>query len=244
MELMEKNHEWISDGTYLAFNYFMLKIVPEVLKANYKSKLQKIYIPISDTEYGVIVNGYNLGRIYYHEFLSYVYSLPSYAGFRFKDPRYAKKEFLMPFDHKKLCEDCDATILCEDYPIYNSERTDANQSLGVSESFASFTNAIPDILKSAYEGKYKIDTVLDLNGIPVHKVVYLSLIIKNDNLFIGGYNLGKINTYEFLKYLSSLPWCYGKCNTSGYEDEDYEMAFNLQGLYNYYCQSQNLSRTN
>lgn len=55
MELLEKNHEYISDGTYLAFRYFMEYIVPEFLNIGLEQKTKDVFIPINNKEDGVYI---------------------------------------------------------------------------------------------------------------------------------------------------------------------------------------------
>jgi len=54
----------------------------------------------------------------------------------------------------------------------------------------------------------------------------LSLEIRNDELFIGEYNVGKVDVKDFIDFLTKLPCCYGKTDNP----EEYELSFDLKGL--------------
>ena len=50
--------------------------------------------------------------------------------------------------------------------------------------------------------------------------------MRNDELFIGEYNVGKVDVNDFITFLINLPCCYGKTDNP----EEYELSFDLRGL--------------
>ena len=119
MELLEKNHELISDGTYLAFLDFMANILPFYLEEAVKKTTKITYIPITEKEDGVYIGEYYLGKIYYSEFISYIFGLRSFKGFKMLDTRNVSKDFLMPFDLDELTQDYHRFEQMEEYLTFS-----------------------------------------------------------------------------------------------------------------------------
>ena len=223
MKSLEENNSWISDGTYLAFRYFMEKIVPEFIEDGIDRRLKKIYIPLSYTETGVYIKEHYLGKINYPEFMSYIYALNSCTAFKLPVINNNFREFSLPFDLKKLI------LQKEDYNIYETGGSDVAISI-----FESFKNTILiDIIKNTVEGSYPIDEILDQDGVtPVSRIIHLSLDVRNNELFICGRSLGKVDIRGFVQFLTSLECYCGQYNS----DEHFELAFDLDGLINFcYC---------
>lgn len=234
MELLEKNHELISDGTYLAFLDFMANILPFYLEEAVKKTTKITYIPITEKEDGVYIGEYYLGKIYYSEFISYIFGLRSFKGFKMLDTRNVSKDFLMPFDLDELTQDYHRFEQMEEYLTFSqtlkSEIDKQDCSLAeltevAKENF--IKAALKEIIEAAYNGKYNVTRVLDGSGVnTVTEILYLSLEMRNDELFIGEYNVGKVDVNDFITFLINLPCCYGKTDNP----EEYELSFDLRGL--------------
>lgn len=243
MELLEKNYEWASDGTYLAFKYFMNQIVPEYIYEGVHTNIKKVYIPICNKEDGVYIGNYNLGRIYYREFIGYIYGLLSYAGLKIVNPKDFPNETLMPFDLDLLYKDYVLELEADEL-IYTKQviSGQSNDLMNITRDELTenakdnFSKVIlKDIISDAFQGKYKVDDVLDSDGVTcICKTLYLPLEIKNDELLVGGYNLGKINITEFLNFLTTLPGYYGNVVDKYNFDGDYLLSYDLKSLIKYY----------
>lgn len=234
MKSLEENNSWASDGTYLAFRHFMAKIVPEFIEDGIDKKLKKIYIPICSTEAGCFVGENYLGKINYSEFMSYIYALNSFAGFRLPTFTNYLRDFSLPFDLKKLITEYYEDLQKEDYNIIS------DQNELVMLAFESFKNEIlRDIFKDIVEGKYPVNEILDQDGVTlVSRIINLSLSVNNNELFINGKRFGKVNISEFIQFLISLECCCGQYSNN----DSFELAFDLNGLFNYcYCNN-NYSR--
>ena len=234
MELLEKNHELISDGTYLAFLDFMANILPFYLEEAVKKTTKITYIPITEKKDGVYIGEHYLGKIYYSEFISYIFGLRSFKGFKMLDTRNVSKDFLMPFDLDELTKDYHRFEQMEEYLTFSqtlkSEIDKQDCSLAeltevAKENF--IKAALKEIIEAAYNGKYNVTRVLDGSGVnTVTEILYLSLEMRNDELFIGEYNVGKVDVNDFITFLINLPCCYGKTDNP----EEYELSFDLRGL--------------
>ena len=98
-----------------------------------------------------------------------------------------------------------------------------------------------DIITNALNDEYEVIDILDVDGTTViSRTLYLNIEIVNDNLILGGFNLGRVDVGAFLSYLRSLPSYIGiddnYCLTSG----EYKIIFDLYSLISYY--NQNFSR--
>lgn len=234
MELLEKNHELISDGTYLAFLDFMINILPFYLENALSKSAKMTYIPIAEKEDGVYIGEHYLGKIYYSEFISYIFGLRSFKGFKMLDPRNVSKVFLMPFDLNELSSDYYRFVQMEEYfvPTQSLKCINDKQDCSLAElTEAAKENfvkvALKEIIEAAYNGKYNVTRVLDASGVnTITEILYLSLEIRNDELFIGEYNVGKVDVKDFIDFLTKLPCCYGKTDNP----EEYELSFDLNGL--------------
>ena len=236
MELLEKNHELISDGTYLAFLDFMANILPFYLEEALSKGGKMTYIPIAEKEDGVYIGKHYLGKIYYSEFISYIFGLKSFKGFKMLDPRNVSKVFLMPFDLDELSSDYYRFVQMEEYLTFSQTQTLKCESDKQECSLVELTEvakensikvALKEIIEAAYNGKYNVTRVLDASGVnTITEILYLSLEIRNDELFIGEYNVGKVDVKDFIDFLTKLPCCYGKTDNP----EEYELSFDLKGL--------------
>lgn len=236
MELLEKNHELISDGTYLAFLDFMANILPFYLEEALSKGGKMTYIPIAEKEDGVYIGKHYLGKIYYSEFISYIFGLRSFKGFKMLDPRNVSKVFLMPFDLDELSSDYYRFVQMEEYLTFSQTQTLKCESDKQECSLVELTEvakenfikvALKEIIEAAYNGKYNVTRVLDASGVnTITEILYLSLEIRNDELFIGEYNVGKVDVKDFIDFLTKLPCCYGKTDNP----EEYELSFDLKGL--------------
>lgn len=236
MELLEKNHEFISDATYQSFIDFMKNIVPEYLEAGLEKRIKTIYIPISNKEDGVYIGAYNLGKIYYVEFISYIFGLLSFIGLKTILPSKVMDNFLMPFNLKELINDYYRFLQMEDYLNYK-ENFDNNSLMGLTElAIESFkTNILESIITDAFQGKYRVEDIIDTDGVTVlKKTLYLPLEIKNEDLMVGEYNLGKVNVKAVLKYLTSLPGFYHENFDKSNLDSDYLLVYDFKSLIDYY----------
>lgn len=245
MELLEKNYEWISDGTYLAFKQFIEFILPEYFVMGLKQNLKVLYIPISNREDGVYVGNHYLGKIFYPEFISYIYSLPSYKGFKLPNPANVINDFSIPFDFGQLIIDYFEELQSEEYPIYNQDKSIQDYNLQELTDLACVNfekNILRDIITNSFAGKYEMMEVLDADGITViSRTVNLNLEIVNDNLVFAGFNMGRVDIERFLNYLISLPCYIGKRVNDSLINAEVKFTFDLEGLINYYY-SQNFSR--
>lgn len=102
-------------------------------------------------------------------------------------------------------------------------------------------NILKDIITNALNDEYEVIDILDVDGTTViSRTLYLNIEIVNDNLILGGFNLGRVDVGAFLSYLRSLPSYIGiddnYCLTSG----EYKIVFDLYSLISYY--NQNFSR--
>ena len=245
MELLEKNHEYISDGTYLAFRYFMEHIVPEFLNIGLEQKTKEVFIPINNKQDGVYIGKHYLGKICYSEFISYIYGLSSYKGFRLPDPRNVINSFNVPFDLRQLIEDYYMELQKEEYPLF-SKKEENNLSYSLQEltdaACHNFEeNILKDIIANALNDKYEVIDILDVDGTTVmSRTLYLNIEIVNDNLVLGGFNLGRVDIGAFLNYLSTLPFYIGKDDRYFLTSGEYKIIFDLYSLISYY--NQNFSR--
>lgn len=247
MELLEKNHEWISDGTHLAFTYFMLNIVPKYIQMGInKGAKHNIYIPIGNKEDGVYVGNENLGRIYYHEFISYIFGLRSYMGLKIIDSRNFSNETYLPFDINLLIDDY--VLECEalEYYTYDSNAHGCdNSNLEaelITKSIDHFNESVlRNIIEDAFADYYRVEDVLSADNSCVCKTLYLPLEIRNDNIFVGKHNFGKINFKEFIDFLTNLPGYCGQSVDKYNLDGDFFLCYDLRTLIGYYC-SQNVVR--
>ena len=234
MELLEKNHELISDGTYLAFLDFMANILPFYLEVAVKKATKTTYIPITEKEDGVYIGEHYLGKIYYSEFISYIFGLRSFKGLKMLDPRTVSKNFLMPFDLDELIQDYYRFVQMEEYLTFTERLKNENdkQDCGLAEltevAKENFKKiALKEIIEEAYKGKYSVTRILDAGGVnAITEILYLSLELRNEDLFVGEYNVGKVDVNDFIAFLTNLPCCYGKTDNP----EEYELTFNLKGL--------------
>ena len=234
MELLEKNHELISDGTYLAFLDFMANILPFYLEEALSKGGKMTYIPIAEKEDGVYIGKHYLGKIYYSEFISYIFGLRSFKGFKMLDPRNVSKVFLMPFDLDELSSDYYRFVQMEEYLTFTESLKNENdkQDCGLAEltevAKENFKKiALKEIIEEAYKGKYSVTRILDAGGVnAITEILYLSLELRNEDLFVGEYNVGKVDVNDFIAFLTNLPCCYGKTDNP----EEYELTFNLKGL--------------
>lgn len=246
MELLEKNHEWISDGTYLAFKQFIEFIVPEYFDRGLKQNLKTLYIPISNREDGVYVGNHYLGKIFYPEFITYIYHLPSYKGFKLPNPANVINDFLVPFDFWQLINDYFEELQREDYPIYNQNNRvieDYNLQELTDLAWVNFEkNILKDVITNSFAGLYDMMEILDVDGTTViSRTVNLNIEIVNDNLVLAGFNIGRVDIERFLNYLTNLPCYIGKSVNDSLINGEVKFTFDLEGLVNYYY-SKNFSR--
>ena len=103
---------------------------------------------------------------------------------------------------------------------------DLNEAMLLKNFLLKVENGADVKFEAAYNGKYNVTRVLDASGVnTITEILYLSLEIRNDELFIGEYNVGKVDVKDFIDFLTKLPCCYGK--TDNPEDE---LSFDLKGL--------------
>lgn len=235
MYYLEKTNDWVSDGTYLAFRYFINVIVPEYIAMGIKSKSKVIYIPIKSLDIGVFVGTHSLGTINYQEFISYIYGLSSFKGFRHGVLKNVTCDYNAPFDLKTLIYDYYGELQSEEYfSLKNNSKQEAvkekeiivNHTYLAYENFAK--NILKEIIKEALEGKYQITEVLDSDNTSVTKSFPVPLEIRHNNLFVGTHNLGEINITEFLEYLSSMAIFMGMKSNS--LDGTFEVTFGFKQL--------------
>ena len=69
---MNNYDSWVSDGTYLAFKYFMENIVPEYMEKGLINEEKTIYVFIYNQEDGVTIGSHKLGQIEFSDFMRYI----------------------------------------------------------------------------------------------------------------------------------------------------------------------------
>lgn len=233
---MNNYDSWVSDGTYLAFKYFMENIVPEYMEKGLINEEKTIYVFIYNQEDGVTIGSHKLGQIEFSDFMRYISRLRSFKGFSNSAFYNIQGEFIAPFDFELLTYDYYEYLQKEEYRLFDRPLKGNNYYVDsrnltkeelTNQAFDNFKSVIVgNILARENINKYQQDDILDKDNAIILSRLYLPLEINKDDLFIGEYNLGKINYLLFLERLTEMPAYLG---TRALPDS-FEVVFDLNQL--------------
>lgn len=233
---MNNYDSWVSDGTYLAFKYFMENIVPEYMEKGLINEEKTIYVFIYNQEDGVTIGSHKLGQIEFSDFMRYISRLRSFKGFSNSAFYNIQGEFIAPFDFELLTYDYYEYLQKEEYRLFDRTLKGNNYYVDsrnltkeelTNQAFDNFKSVIVgNILARENINKYQQDDILDKDNAIILSRLYLPLEINKDDLFIGEYNLGKINYLLFLERLTEMPAYLG---TRALPDS-FEVVFDLNQL--------------